>query len=248
MKAEFFRIIFWVIVITFSGTNSAHTQISNISKNPQFTTFQIDLKRDQLRLFWADDKTQIFKSFDRINAWLKREQKQLVFAMNAGMFHYDLSPVGLLRIEGRELNALNTDTGFGNFFMSPNGVFFWGREGAYIVETSEFASMQSQADFATQSGPMLLRHSVIHPRFDQASTSRHIRNGVGIKQGQLYFVISNQAVSFYEFALYFRDELQCSDALYLDGAISSLYAIEMGRNDQKTQLGPIIGVVIDRAQ
>jgi uncharacterized protein YigE (DUF2233 family) len=56
-------------------------------------------------------------------------------------------------------------------------------------------------------------------------------------------VISNQLVSFHEMATYFRDELGCRDALFLDGMISSLYSEQLGRNDSFVDLGPIIGVV-----
>ena len=67
-----------------------------------------------------------------------------------------------------------------------------------------------------------------------------------MKGNQVYFVISNQAVNFYEFAQYFRDELACTDALYFDGSISSLWAPSMGRGNNKNALGPIVGVVEDR--
>jgi uncharacterized protein YigE (DUF2233 family) len=56
-------------------------------------------------------------------------------------------------------------------------------------------------------------------------------------------VISEQPVTFYELAIYFRDELRCSDALYLDGVISSLHSTELRRSDFKVELGPIVGVV-----
>jgi uncharacterized protein YigE (DUF2233 family) len=56
-------------------------------------------------------------------------------------------------------------------------------------------------------------------------------------------VISEQPITFYEFAVFFRDELHCPDALYLDGVVSSLYSSKLQRNDSKADLGPIIGVV-----
>ena len=42
---------------------------------------------------------------------------------------------------------------------------------------------------------------------------------------------------------YFRDVLHCQDALYLDGAVSSLYSPGLDRNDRWTDLGPLIGAV-----
>lgn len=96
---------------------------------------------------------------------------------------------------------------------------------------------------ATQSGPLLVRNGVLHPAINAASTSRLLRNGVGISGDTVIFVISEQPVNFYEIATYFRDELHCPDALYLDGVVSSLYSTDLQRNDSTVDLGPIIGVV-----
>ena len=95
---------------------------------------------------------------------------------------------------------------------------------------------------ATQSGPLLVRRGVIHPAFRASSSSRLIRNGVGVTGNYAVFVISEKPVTFYELASYFRDELNCPDALYLDGVVSSLHSAELGRTDVKAELGPMIGV------
>lgn len=55
------------------------------------------------------------------------------------------------------------------------------------------------------------------------SQSNKIRNGVGIRNNKLYFVISKNSVSFYRFAQFFQRNLKAEQALYLDGSISSLY-------------------------
>ena len=56
------------------------------------------------------------------------------------------------------------------------------------------------------------------------------------------FAISDEPVTFYAFARLFRDGLGCANALFLDGSVSSLYAPELGRDDELTPLGPMIGV------
>jgi uncharacterized protein YigE (DUF2233 family) len=43
--------------------------------------------------------------------------------------------------------------------------------------------------------------------------------------------------------MYFRDHLHCQHALYFDGAVSSLFHPESGRNDSTVDLGPMIAVV-----
>ena len=84
----------------------------------------------------------------------------------------------------------------------------------------------------------------IHPGFNANSISRLIRNGVGVKtSGEVVFALTEDPMNFHEFATLFRDVLNCPDALYLDGVISSLYAPSLKRNDKKADLGPIIGVV-----
>jgi uncharacterized protein YigE (DUF2233 family) len=79
--------------------------------------------------------------------------------------------------------------------------------------------------------------------FRKDSGSRVIRNGVCAPTPQtVVFVISEGKVNFAEFARVFRDDLGCSEALYLDGAISSLYAPALDRDDDRAALGPIFAV------
>jgi len=55
-------------------------------------------------------------------------------------------------------------------------------------------------------------------------------------------VISDKPVNFYEFAHFFKDELQCTDALYLDGVVSAIYVEDLKLNSQTTVLGPMLGI------
>jgi uncharacterized protein YigE (DUF2233 family) len=57
------------------------------------------------------------------------------------------------------------------------------------------------------------------------------------------FVISEDPVSFHEFASLFRDTLDCPDALYLDGVISSLHSAKLRRSDARMDLGPILAII-----
>jgi len=210
---------------------------------PRFTTIRVDVRSAHLELFLRDEAGQTFNRFDRLKTWLAGKNKRLLFAMNAGMFKPDFSPVGLLVRYGQPVSPLNLSDGAGNFFLKPNGVFFISESGPRIVDSTEYAALAQGVRFATQSGPLLVRDSKLHPAIDAGSTSRLIRNGVGISGDSVVFVISEQPVSFYDLAVYFRDELHCPDALYLDGVVSSLYSIELRRNDSKVDLGPIVAVV-----
>jgi uncharacterized protein YigE (DUF2233 family) len=90
---------------------------------------------------------------------------------------------------------------------------------------------------------MLLIDGAVHPRFLPDSDSYKLRSGVGIIDPQhVVFAISRDAVTFYDFALMFRDALGVRDALYLDGSISSLRAPALDRPGGG-HFGPILGVV-----
>ena len=214
-----------------------------VTTSGRFTTVRVDLRTNRLELFLGDETGHTFNRFDHLAAWIAGRNQQLRFAMNAGMYNPDFSPVGLFVKDGREISPLNVADGTGNFFLKPNGVFFVSASGPRIVETTEYPVLAPGVRLATQSGPLLLRHGVVNPAFDAASTSRLIRNGVGISKNTILFAISEQPITFYEFAVFFRDELQCQDALYLDGVVSSLYSVNLQRNDSRADLGPIIGVV-----
>jgi len=209
-----------------------------------YSVCHADPARDRIMLFNQDPHGVPYGGFDRLVAQLRTERLMLVFAVNGGMYDQALAPVGLYVENGVQLKAANTNTGFGNFHLLPNGVFAVGDGQAVVRETKAYLKSRFPADFATQSGPMLVIDGQLHPRFLPHSDSLNIRNGVGITdEGQVAFVLSEQRVRFYDFARFFRDALGCDNALYLDGSVSSLYAQALGRNDRRRPLGPIIGVV-----
>jgi uncharacterized protein YigE (DUF2233 family) len=91
---------------------------------------------------------------------------------------------------------------------------------------------------------MLVIDGKLHPRIREDGTSRKIRNGVAVcNDGQTRFAISNEPVTFFEFASLFSDTLGCRNALYLDGSISAVYAPSVNRHDRWRPMGPIVGVV-----
>lgn len=208
-----------------------------------FIVIPVDTAKERLVLFLADEQGVPYRSLERVAAAVAGKGKQLRFAMNAGMYEEDGSPVGLLVIDGKEVAPLNRRNAGGNFYMKPNGVFALTDRGPRVVATEDYPSIAKDVRLATQSGPMLVKGGAIHPRFLPDSTSRHIRNGVCALGGTAYFVISRRPVTLYEFASYFKDTLHCRDALYLDGSVSSLYDQSAGRLGLGMQLGPIIGVV-----
>lgn len=199
-----------------------------------------------VRVFHTAADGRIYGSFGRVSAALNAEGKRLVFAMNAGMYHADRSPVGLLVESGVSRGRLVTSAGPGNFGMRPNGVFCVRPDGRFaVIESRTFAQELPDCTQATQSGPMLVIDGALHPRFLSDSDSRYVRNGVGVSRDgrRSYFVISDRPVTFHAFGRFFRDTLGTPDALYLDGQVSRLYAPGLSRNDWGFSMGPIVGLV-----
>ena len=219
------------------------SSLPGIAATSEFTVVKVDTRKDRLELFLLDQDGMPFLRLQKLDAWLKSRGETLRFAMNAGMFEPSYLPVGLFVSSGKELAPLNLKDGRGNFYMKPNGVFFVTPAGPRIVESSKYDTSASDVVLATQSGPLLVEHDRIHPSLSASSHSRMIRNGVGVVGNEAVFVISNDAVTLYELASYFRDRLGCADALYFDGVVSSILLPGERRSDSGKDIGPIIGVI-----
>lgn len=195
----------------------------------------------------AEDASPLYK-FDTLLANLPANDT-LKFAANAGMYNSEFAPIGYTVIRGKEIRSLNLKAGGGNFHLLPNGVLWWDKAGkVQVTESHTLSDMLASGDakpwFATQSGPMLVIDGQIHPKFKPNSKSQKFRNGVGVcADGQIKFVNSDEMVNFYNFAALFKDELNCPNALFLDGGIASaLYAPDIKQKDDKN-MGVMIGVV-----
>jgi uncharacterized protein YigE (DUF2233 family) len=172
------------------------------------------------------------------------QARALVLAMNAGMYHADMTPVGLYIENSIEIAPLNRHDGFGNFFLKPNGVFVVDADGgARVMETDAFQAAAPAPVFATQSGPMLVIDGEIHPRFLPDGTSKYTRNGVGVRaDGRAVFAITRDPLSLGSFARLFRDAADCPNALFFDGAVSSLALGDRMVVDSGEPAGPIVAV------
>ena len=202
-----------------------------------------DPKKSDIRLFWRDGAGDAYGAFDRLAEDVSAAGGRLVFAMNAGMYQPDLSPVGLFIEKGQELHPVNRRAGAGNFGMLPNGVFWVKGQTAGVTETRKFLAQNMKPDYATQSGPMLVIGGKVHPKIKPDGVSEKTRNGVGqCEDGLVRFIIADTPVTFWTFATIFLS-LKCNDALFLDGSISALYAPDIKRNDGWKSIGPIVGVV-----
>lgn len=194
-----------------------------------YRVVRIDLKHESLSLHWRNPQNgQAFGSIESLRAWGADHGQRLLFAANAGIYDKQSAPLGLHVEDGKTLVPLNLAHGnpaSGNFSLLPNGVFAVYPDGHAAVHTSEeFKADDKPAQWATQSGPMLVIDGKLNPQFIDDSGSLKFRSGVCAQTpGKVVFAVSEVPVNFHAFATLFRDQLGCRDALYLDGSISQLY-------------------------
>jgi uncharacterized protein YigE (DUF2233 family) len=207
-----------------------------------FISYTVNPKKQTLKLYWKNEKQENFRSIQNLKLWLSQKQKNLVFAMNAGIYKFDNSPQGLFIQEKITKNALDTTTASGNFYLKPNGVFYLTTANEPVIcETKKF-NTNPKINYATQSGPMLVIDGAIHPDFNENSTNLNIRNGVGIlPNNSILFAMSKKEINFYNFAKYFKDK-GCKNALYLDGFVSQIYLPEKNWVQTGGNFGVIFGV------
>ncbi len=209
----------------------------------------VDVGQVDLRLFWKNDQGEAYKRFHTVAHALKDKDEQLRFAMNSGIYAKDYTPLGLHIEDGEILEPLNLKDGGGNFFLKPNGVFFVEDAKAGILGSDEYGQANKKPQLAVQSGPILLEKGIMHPRFLKDSKSIHFRNGVGVlDDGRAAFVLSRWPVNFYRFASFFKDELKCQNALYLDGSLSGIYLPEAGLTVQGDDYVGMLGVVVKKEE
>ena len=240
-------ILFLFVIAVALGTARARAEAPCRSlnfDNADYTVCTFDLRQTKLALYNLDDQGRPYGSFGALSTDLARKGRSLLFAMNAGMYDVSLKPIGLYVEHGRQVKNVNIRNGPGNFHMKPNGVFFVSGDNAGILETGTYLRIRPVVEFATQSGPMLVIDGAIHPKFSPDGPSLKRRNGVGLSDDHTaVFAISDSEVNFHSFARLFRDALNCRNALFLDGTVSSLYSPELGRADSLYPLGPIIAAV-----
>jgi uncharacterized protein YigE (DUF2233 family) len=233
------------------GLQIAETRLKAGIKNPNecvdvrfegssFTHCVADPEKHRIEVHVTGKNGVLFRGFPALAS--ETEISDVAFGMNGGMYDARSRPIGYYVEGGEKLYPLNRDTGAGNFYRRPNGVFF-GTDGRWqVLPTENFdGSVNARPEFGTQSGPMLLINGAFHPDIAPNGASKYIRNAVGLDvAGRAHFVISNEPVSFGQMARMMRDLAKTSDALYLDGEVSALWNPATSRMDGRYPLGPLI--------
>ena len=215
----------------------------SVNKDAHILSYVVNPKKQSLHFYWKDSNGNIFRSIQNLKNNLARQDKTLVFAMNGGMYDTQNAPQGLFIQNGKLLHNLDTNTGAGNFYLLPNGVFYITKNNTPYITTTQRYKQHPNIQYATQSGPMLVIDGKIHPAFKKGSTNLNIRNGVGIlPNNTIIFAMSKTPINFYDFADYFKKQ-GCKQALYLDGFVSRTYLPSQNWTQTDGNFGVIIAEV-----
>lgn len=219
---------FVLLLLLVMGSAQAAAPLRTVTfRGARFDVVELPLSQWDVRVSWTPGGTRLREVGGEVRT-------------NAGIFEPGFTPTGLLVSGGVERHPLERKEGKGNFYLLPNGVFGVRDGGAAVLPTDAYDGGFSAA---TQSGPLLLRAGVVHPAFEPKSRNRLLRSGVGVRGGHtVVLVISRDDVNLWTLAALFGDALGCADALYLDGVISALWAVDAGR-DADLDKGPFAGVI-----
>jgi uncharacterized protein YigE (DUF2233 family) len=141
---------------------------------------------DDLRLFWKDAHGDPYRRFPAIAKTVANEGRTLVFAMNAGMYLTDFSPIGLYVENGQELRPASTKTMDGppgkvpNFYKKPNGVFFLNDADAGILPDDRLSEASTKGAVCHPVRPdardQKQAESHLHCRIERSNASKRRRS------------------------------------------------------------------------
>lgn len=214
-----------IVLLALAGSCRRNAGVEHVSAgSAACSVARADPGRQRIAMAWKRADGSAYRTI----AALRREHPEAELATNGGIFGKDSAPLGLYVEDGKEIVPLNVGEGEGNFHLKPNGVFVVADDGkASVAETSAFA--KAGVRFAVQSGPMLVIKGKVNAAFDPNSNNRRVRSGVGVRaDGVVCFAMSEGFVSFHEFAVLFRDGLECPNALFLDGDLSQMSPPDVG--------------------
>jgi len=213
-------------------------------KRANYFVYIVNLDSQNINLHWKDKKGKPYSNLGSAIAAMQEQGSTVFMATNGGMYTPTYEPDGLFIENGTELEPWDSESNDNdNLHMKPNGAFYIDEKGDAHIDTSSGFTKKIKVLLATQSGPMLIVNNKWHPKINRASANKKIRSGVGIiNSRKVVFAISIDPVNFYDFATFFRNLYGCSNALYLDGAISKMYLLGLNPSERGGDFGPIITV------
>ena len=147
MKYSIFQFSFlFIFIFTSCSAQTASQKATEIDaqevtyRNQKFDIVKIDLQKTPVHFFWKNKNGQLIRSLENLKKEMESDHKELLFAMNAGMYQRDRNPQGLFIDNGKTIKPLDTlQDGYGNFYLQPNGIFFIKNDSAGVLPSTLFS-------------------------------------------------------------------------------------------------------------
>ncbi|HVK90418.1 MAG TPA: hypothetical protein VM468_03250, partial [Mycoplana sp.] len=93
------------IATAAAGAGDHCGDVSHLSE--AYTVCTFDPARDTIRIYGVPDGSTRPATYGALRDRLRENREAMIFGMNAGMYHPDHSPVGLLVESGKERRPIN---------------------------------------------------------------------------------------------------------------------------------------------
>lgn len=190
-----------------------------VYENTAYKAFKIKIDSnhlEKLQIYENEEKLTFSELLNDINI-----KDSLLFITNCCIQDINFKPVGLLLKDYKTIHDVNLESGNGNFYLKPNGIFYSNGKSANIIRSEDF-KMDSTIKFGFQSGPLLVENGNINNNFNKTSKNKFIRLGVGIMDNlgiqYLLFIKSDIPVNFYDFAKVFYYQFGIKYALCIESS------------------------------
>lgn len=196
--------------------------LSLVQDTPKIKLFTYEAAPKSIVFFyeWQDSNGHHWKYNNILN--LQNHDKRLRFATEATMYGSYYTPIGLYVENGKVVHkATIARKGDNSNFGMQQCIFAitW-QDKAKIVPISQRNT--SEYKHAVQVAPMVVVNGKINPKLTK-SKSIDFRAGYGIlPNGNVLFLITQDAVTFQQFAQLFVDR-KCINAAYIDGGYDDFY-------------------------
>ena len=233
-----FAVFFFLSLLQLNAQNT-YSEPNLEFRKSNYSFFKIELDSNTYKKFSLVQNNVSLTHKEFIEERIANNSNDF-FAINACINDDQKQPLGLFISNKQQTGGLNNNSGSGNFFLKPNGVFIASDREVAVKATEEVVNL-TNIHCAVQSGPMLIINDSIHPSFNPNSTNKNIRCGVGTftenNKKYLVFCSSNEPVTFFQFASLFKEYFHCSNALCLESANSVMYSPDLGiKNADETKV------------
>jgi uncharacterized protein YigE (DUF2233 family) len=220
-----------ILYIVFFISLNANAQVETYNKikfnNEQYSAFAVKLDSNTIDQFKRLPNPNQLPYFDFVSKQLKVDSNIYLINSSVVSDFIKCTTEGLLIDDFSVKKSINDQNGNGNFYLKPNACLLINRHDANLTST-DATLVDTSIRLAIQSGPMLIKQSLICSSFNPNSVNRNMRSGAGIyttptNQKYIVFAVSETPVSFFELAEFFYYKFNCSNALSLESANCAIY-------------------------